>query len=173
MKKILLITLMGLVVANCGNDAKKKSNDSNATEFKMKKKSARATKKEAVTLDGISIGIGSNDLMQFDKKTLRVKAGKAVTLTLRHTGKMPKNVMGHNFVLLKRGVDMVDFAIKAMNAPDTDYIPEGDDTIAYTKIIGGGESVTISFRAPAKGSYDFLCSFPGHYAIMNGKFIVE
>ena len=171
MKKILLIALMGLVVANCGNDAKKKSNDSNATEFKVKKK--HTTEKETKEVSGVNIGIGSNDLMQFDKKTLRVKAGKTVTLTLRHTGKMPKNVMGHNFVLLKRGVDMVDFAIKAMNAADTDYIPEGDDTIAYTKIIGGGESATISFRAPAKGSYDFLCSFPGHYAIMNGKFIVE
>ena len=170
MKKVLLIALIGFTVVSCGSDAKKKADGSSATEFKIKKS---ATKKEAVDVDGARIGISSNDLMQFDKKTLVAKAGKTVTLTLRHTGKMPKNVMGHNFVLLKQGVDMGDFATKAMNAADTDYIPKGDDTIAYTKIIGGGESITITFTSPAKGSYDFLCSFPGHYAIMNGKFIVK
>ncbi|MCB0632702.1 MAG: azurin, partial [Lewinella sp.] len=26
---------------------------------------------------------------------------------------------------------------------------------------------------PAPGTYDYICSFPGHYALMQGKFIVE
>ena len=29
------------------------------------------------------------------------------------------------------------------------------------------------FLPPKKGVYDFICSFPGHYAMMKGKFIVE
>ena len=41
------------------------------------------------------------------------------------------------------------------------------------KLIGGGEETTVTFDAPAKGTYDFICSFPGHYALMKGKFIVE
>ena len=40
-------------------------------------------------------------------------------------------------------------------------------------MLGGGEETTIEFEAPAKGEYTFICSFPGHYALMNGKFIVE
>jgi azurin len=40
-------------------------------------------------------------------------------------------------------------------------------------MIGGGEQTTITFDAPEKGVYDFICSFPGHVALMQGKFIVE
>ena len=70
---------------------------------------------------------------------------------------------------------MGNFAQEAMKAKDNDYIPSGltGEIIAYTKMLGGGESDTIIFNAPPIGTYNFLCSFPGHYAIMNGKFIVE
>jgi azurin len=82
--------------------------------------------------------------------------------------------MGHNFVLLKKDVVMKDFAMTAMKARDNDYIPaDTDKVIAYTDLIGGGESTTIEFEAPEKGEYTFLCTFPGHFGLMNGTFIVE
>ncbi|MEM9158520.1 MAG: azurin [Verrucomicrobiota bacterium] len=121
----------------------------------------------------VKIELGSNDMMQFDKTELRVPAGSKVTLTLNHTGKLPKQAMGHNFVLLKAGTDLAAFGAKSAAAAATEYIPEGDEVIAHTKLIGGGASATISFTAPAAGTYDFICSFPGHYAIMKGKLIVE
>jgi azurin len=40
-------------------------------------------------------------------------------------------------------------------------------------MIGGGESDTITFDAPEAGTYVFLCTFPGHYQVMRGEFIVE
>jgi azurin len=80
--------------------------------------------------------------------------------------------MGHNFVLLTKGTDIAKFATAAMNAKATEYIPS-KGVIAHTKLIGGGESTTIKFTVSAKGTYDFICSFPGHYAMMKGKFIVE
>src|SRR5690606_26967791 len=96
-------------------------------------------------------------------------------LTLKHVGEMPVESMGHNWVLLKKGVDRADFAMAAMNAKDNGYIPADrkGDVIASTKMIGGGEEVTIEFTAPRKGTYEFLCSFPGHHGMMNGKFIVK
>lgn len=61
-----------------------------------------------------------------------------------------------------------------MKAKDNDYIPEDASlTLAHTNMVGGGESTEIVFSAPEVGSYDFLCSFPGHYSIMKGKFIVK
>ena len=45
--------------------------------------------------------------------------------------------------------------------------------IAYTKLIGGGESVTISFQAPSQGIYNFICTFPAHYQLMRGQLIVK
>ena len=93
-------------------------------------------------------------------------------LTLNHTGKLVKNVMGHNFVLLTEETEVPKFSQAAMNARDTEYIPS-TGVITHTKLIGGGESTTIELTAPKKGTYGFVCSFPGHYAVMKGKFIVE
>lgn len=125
--------------------------------------------------DGVTlVEITGNDLMQFNKNEIRVKAGQTVRLTLKHVGELPENAMGHNFVLLKQGTDVVDFAQKAATATGNDYIPNGTDkVIAHTEMIGGGEETTIEFTAPAAGTYDFICSFPGHYVQMKGKFIVE
>mgnify|MGYP006190441109 CR=1 FL=1 len=119
-----------------------------------------------------TIVLNSNDQMKFDKSEIRVKAGEKIKLTLNHTGKLPKNAMGHNFVLLTKGTDVQKFATAAMNEKSKEYIP-AKGVIAHTKLIGGGESTTIEFTVPAKGIYDFICSFPGHYAMMKGKFIVE
>lgn len=125
--------------------------------------------------DVVELTISGTDQMQFDKKELRVKAGQKVRLTLTHSGTMAKNAMGHNWVLLKEGVDLAAFGQKSATAMDNDYIPASEEgsIIAHTKMLGGGESDTIEFTAPAKGTYEFLCSFPGHYALMRGTFIVE
>ncbi|MDQ1087794.1 MULTISPECIES: azurin [unclassified Siphonobacter] len=119
--------------------------------------------------------LNANDAMQFDKKEFKVKAGQKVKLTLKHTGKFAKQAMGHNFVLLKPGTDLQAFASKANMASSTEYIPKSESAsiVAHTKLLGGGESDTIEFTAPKKGTYTYICSFPGHYGIMQGKFVVE
>ena len=130
--------------------------------------------KEEITLEKeIKIILNSDDLMRFDKNMLLVQSGQKITLTLNHTGKMDKLIMGHNFVLLKKDVDVMAFAEKAVLAKNNEYIPEGDEIIVYTKLLGGGESDTITFDAPEKGYYTFLCTFPGHWGLMKGKLVVK
>ncbi len=163
--KFLTLAVAMTLLVSCGKkEAKKQEEAKPKTEVATKKEEAKEAKLE----------IAGTDQMTFDKKEMHVKAGQKVTLTLKHSGKMGKNVMGHNWVLLKNGTDMAKFAEKAMPAKDNGYIPEDkSDIIAYTKVVGGGESVTITFTAPEKGTYDYICSFPGHYSMMNGKLIVE
>lgn len=120
------------------------------------------------------ITIESSDQMKYNLTQLKVKAGQKVMLHLKHTGKMPVQAMGHNWVLLQKGTDVAAFANLAARAQSTGYVPAGSKSvIAATKVIGGGQETSITFTAPAKGTYDFICSFPGHYGIMKGKFIVE
>ena len=120
------------------------------------------------------IVITSDDYMKFNTSKITVKSGKLVKLTLKHIGNLDVQVMGHNFVLLKDKVDIVEFANKAAMASKNQYIPiESNEVIAYTDMIGGGQETTIEFLAPEVGIYNFICSFPGHYAMMKGKFIVE
>ena len=122
------------------------------------------------------VAIGSNDAMQFDTAEIKI-AGDCtkVELTLKHTGKMPVTAMGHNWVLAKTA-DFRSLAIAGQRAPAADdYLPKDDARIiAHTKLVGGGESTTVTF-ATAKlqkgGDYTFFCSFPGHWNVMKGKLI--
>mgnify|MGYP001358681203 FL=1 len=121
-----------------------------------------------------NILITSDDYMKFDTRKITVQSGTIVKLTLKHIGQLDAQVMGHNFVLLKKKVNLIEFANKAATARDNQYIPVGsDEVIVYTDMIGGGQETTIEFLPPEPGVYDFVCSFPGHYAMMKGKFIVE
>ena len=124
--------------------------------------------------DKVEIVIESNDQMRFNLKEITVKEGQTVVLTLKHVGKLPKAAMGHNWVLLEPGTELPAFAMKAMQAKDNEYVPaDSEEVIVYTSLLGGGEETTIEFEAPAKGTYTFICSFPGHYALMQGTFTVE
>lgn len=121
-----------------------------------------------------SVEITGNDALQFNTTAFTVKAGDSVTVTLQNVGTQPKDVMGHNWVLLQTGSDVATFGSAAMTAKDTDYIPAGDaSVIVHTKLLGPGESDTITFVAPAAaGDYPFLCSFPGHFGTMQGVMTV-
>ena len=124
--------------------------------------------------DKIEIVIESNDQMRFNLSEITVKQGQTVVLTLKHVGKLPKAAMGHNWVLLQPDTDLATFAMKAMKARDNEYVPaEAPEVVVNTILLGGGEETTIEFEAPAPGTYSFICSFPGHYALMQGTFIVE
>ena len=121
--------------------------------------------------------IEGNDALQFNLKTMAVSAScETVTVTLKHTGQLPANIMGHNWVLTKSS----DFMSVAQGGGaaglENEYVPQNDSrVIAYSKIIGGGESTTVSFSASdlsSNESYTFFCSFPGHYAIMQGSLTV-
>lgn len=172
MKKInyILTALLLVVMISCGSKEKKEKEG-----FQYEEGSQKTETTATASKNQNDVVITGDDLMKFNLKEIKVKSGEKVKITLKHVGKLDKNVMGHNFVLLVKGVDLVGFATKAATARDTDYIPEGseNDVIAHTKTIGGGETDVIEFDAPEPGTYEFLCSFPGHYAMMKGTFIVE
>ena len=120
-----------------------------------------------------SVDIDGNDAMQFDKKSIEVpKTCKEFTVNLSHSGKLARNIMGHNWVLTRTG-DMQATATDGMSAGlDKDYVKVDDArVIAHTKIIGAGEKSSVTFatnKLAADGDYSFFCSFPGHWSLMKG-----
>jgi azurin len=124
-----------------------------------------------------SLTIDGNDQIQFSSKELRASKGcKEVTVTLRHVGQLAANVMGHNWVLTATP-DFQAVATAGQGAGPPNFVPAGDARVlATTAVIGGGQEtsvkVDISKLMPG-GDYTFFCSFPGHFVLMNGKFIVE
>lgn len=172
-KTILVLASAVFLLAACGDNATE--NEAPNTAQTVDTPEPPASGVEMTSAGAAIITLRSGDDMKFDLAEIKVKEGQKVMLTLYHTGKAPKSAMGHNFVLLAQGVSVNDFSNEAINAKDNDYIPVGKekDVIAHTKLLGGGESDTIEFAAPTKGTYNFLCSFPGHAAMMRGIFVVE
>ena len=126
-----------------------------------------------------SVDLEGNDAMKFNKTSIEVpKACKDFTINLKHAGKMAKNVMGHNVVIAKtadmHGIDAD--GIKAGAAAD--YVKAGDTrVIAHSKVIGGGETTSVSIpvaKLVAAGApLSFFCSFPGHSALMKGTITLK
>jgi azurin len=170
MKKLVLVCLAA-VAFSCGEN-KKEQTPEMTTDTQMEEKAAPEESADAMVA---IVTIEGNDQMKFNKGKIRVKAGQTVRLTLTHVGKMEKAVMGHNWALLTKDADMATVGQAAASAADNDYIPAdmADKFIVYTKMLGGGESDTIEFIAPEPGTYIFMCTFPGHYALMQGEFIVQ
>ncbi len=165
--KYLMIASVAGLVACGGGEEKKAETTTTPTEEKTPESAPAAS-------EGTTLEITGNDVMKFDKTELKAKAGK-ITLTLIHEGKLAKEAMGHNVVILKPGSDVAAYAAKAVSAKDSDYIPasESASVVAHTKLIGGGEKDTIEFTISEPGTYPFLCSFPGHVGFMKGELIVE
>src|SRR5688572_4317958 len=121
------------------------------------------------------IEITANDQMQFNLKTIEAKAGEELKVVLKNLGTLPKEAMGHNWVLLKAGTDPMAFGAASMTAKDTEYIGASvkDQVIAFIKILGPKETAEVTFKAPAAGEYPYICSFPGHVALMKGVLVVK
>lgn len=123
------------------------------------------------------IEITGNDQMQYNIKEFEVTEGQKVVLSFKHIGQLPAAAMGHNVVILKPGTVIPAFSAKCVTAKDNQYIPTDDESkkqiIAHTKMLGGGESDEVTFTAPAPGDYPFFCSFPGHFAIMQGVLTIK
>lgn len=170
MKKLVLV-FMSAIAISCGDNKKEEQNELKIGTQVEEKATPAETTDDAVA----TITIEGNDQMKYNMSEIRVKAGQKVKLTLKHVGKMDISVMGHNWALLTQDADMAAVGQAAATAKDTDYIPAdmANKIIVHTKMLGGGQTDTIEFEAPAPGTYTFMCTFPGHYALMQGKFIVE
>jgi len=131
---------------------------------------------QAFTDDGnvLEISIEGDDAMRFNMEEFEVQAGQMVRLTLIHTGTLPVQSMGHNVVILEEGEDFASFAADAIQqggSLNNEWVPEEmrDRVLAFTPLIGGGETTMVEFQAPEEaGEYPFLCSFPAHATLMNG-----
>jgi uncharacterized protein len=114
------------------------------------------------------------DQMQFDKKTFSVKAGQVVELVLENS-----DFMLHNWVLTQIGMmNKVGAAADKMasdpKGSEKSYIPAMPEVLAATELVNPETRTVIRFKAPEKtGDYPYVCTFPGHWRIMNGVMKVE
>jgi uncharacterized cupredoxin-like copper-binding protein/glucose/arabinose dehydrogenase len=119
-----------------------------------------------------TIILGTQPGLKYDQTLLTVKAGSRIRLVFRNSDDML-----HNFVLAAPGKgESVGAAALALGVDGAakNYVPDSADVLFHTALVLPEGSDTIYFTAPATpGDYDYLCSFPGHSALMKGILRVE
>lgn len=121
-----------------------------------------------------SIELRTGKNLSYETTELRARPGEQLQLTLVNTDVVP-----HNWVLVQPGClqsvgEKVNRLISSPDAYLRQYVPESEEVLVYTDIVSGGESQTIHFQAPLiPGRYPYLCTFPGHWMVMNGVLSVE
>jgi azurin len=127
-----------------------------------------------------TIDIQGTDQMKFSVPTINAKPGEALRVRLIVVSTLPKVAMSHNFVLFSTKATekhLADFAQAGMTKGQVTYIPPAmkDLVLAFTPMGGGGQTVEVTFNAPKQpGSYPYICSFIGHFAVgMRGTLIVK
>jgi uncharacterized protein len=109
------------------------------------------------------------EAMSYDKKEFTVMAGKTVELVFENP-----DAMQHNLVIGKpKSLEIIGKAANKMitqkDAIQKNYVPNIPQIIAATPLVNAESSYTLTFTAPAQvGDYPYVCTFPGHWSIMNG-----
>lgn len=174
MKKIVLFALpISLLFASCGGAEQSSSNESATTTTEESQASEETTVDATPGEAQLTINVTGNSMadMAFEPASAAVKAGDKVTLTLINEN--TAEGMLHNWVLVKLGSGQ-EVATEGIAAgPDKEYIPENENVIAYSPLANVNETVTLEFTAPEAGSYNYICTYPGHFPKMIGKLIVE
>lgn len=110
----------------------------------------------------------------FENEALVAAAGSKITLTLKNNADAGSGKK-YNWALVKPNTALKVVTIGQSEGDETTaYIKTGDENvIAYTRLAGPGETVTVSFDAPPPGVYPFICTFPGLYTTMKGTLTIK
>ena len=133
---------------------------------------------DSVGADGIRIiRLTGSDTLQYNVKEITDAPGEKLNIEFTNIGTMPKQAMAHNWVLLNKPMSdgEVNAIAMAASTKPPEFMPDDKSAIlAHTKMLGSGEKDTVQMIAPAEpGTYPYVCTFPGHFALMRGNLVVK
>nr|WP_229235970.1 plastocyanin/azurin family copper-binding protein [Dyadobacter tibetensis] len=114
------------------------------------------------------ITLGTIPGLKFDTSELQVKAGSKIKLVFNNNDDML-----HNLVITLPGkanaVGEAGLGL-GLKGSEMGYVPDSPDVLYHTFIVEPEKSEAIYFVAPTTpGDYQYVCTFPGHYTLMQGK----
>jgi azurin len=114
------------------------------------------------------------EMLQFDVKTFTVNAGKTVEIVFENPDAMQHNlVIGKPKSLEKIG-KAADKMITDPDGANKNYVPDLPEVLFSSVLVNPDQTIRLRFTAPTKaGIYPYVCTFPGHWRIMNGVMKVE
>ena len=110
--------------------------------------------------------------MRYDKEEIVVPSNGQMTIELVNRAENPEMI--HNIVFIHKN-EMEEVAMAGLEVgPDKAFVPDLPSVFAGSELAEPGESTEFTFTAPFQsGEYAFICTVPGHWEKMNGRFIVQ
>lgn len=171
-----ITALAVLLVTGCGgsstDDRPSESSTAEPTTSATERTTADPSRAASDAVTDITIQPVGNQ-MKYKQTAFSVPAGEEITLTFENTATSP--AMKHNVVILDTNADDVVQRVgqAGMAAAANDHIPDDDAVLAHTAVSDPGETVSVTFTAPSEpGKYRYICTFPGHYMMMQGTMTV-
>ncbi|MBT6236409.1 MAG: hypothetical protein HOI49_10035 [Bacteroidetes bacterium] len=169
MIKYTLAFILAATLVACGNNNSGFSADE-STELSTEPVKVTTPLNTADTITIIASGANMSE-MKFNLKSLKVPAGKTLTVALENQS--TDATMPHNIVFIQEG-KANDVGQAGLHNKENGYVsPDDKNVIAHSPLVQIGETAYFTFTTPAAGNYEFICSYPGHWGMMKGAFVTE
>lgn len=175
--KPLLHSFAYYTLNNIPDGAKWRKNEEETDQMDASDKIARSLKRQS-KMPGDwqkpdqELRISTLPGMKYDKKELKVKAGAKIKLNLENPDDMV-----HNLVIVRpETADQVAKEALALGLKGEEmyHVPDSDQVLFHTALVQPNASESIFFEAPGQpGTYQFVCTLPGHARSMRGILIIE
>jgi putative membrane-bound dehydrogenase-like protein len=107
--------------------------------------------------------------MKYDLKEFTVEAGKPVEIVFENPDFMQHNLIIGQVGSLQTIGKAADKLATSANGAEMNYVPNIAEVLFSTKLVNPQQTIRLIFTAPEKaGDYPYVCTFPGHWSIMNG-----
>lgn len=142
---------------------------------------ATTPKVETTDLTGAKVASMSSSgiNLSYDVTEIRMKAGERLVIRYKNASEM-----SHNMVIVKNEADIQPVGIAALSAMADDFIPqnlnpkayssqEQDRILAASNLAYPGDTVVIEFTPDQAGVHPYICTYSGHFTMMQGRIYVE
>jgi len=166
----LILASVAFLFTACGDDKKKEASSTPITEENNQTEETSSSEKKSDVIE-----IVGNDQMKYDKTEITVKAGEEVTILFKSVGELPAEAMSHDLVVLDQGTTAQEFGMEAAKAGNLEKMSDEqkEPVIVATEMLSAGQEQEITFTLEEPGKYEFVCTFPGHFASMQGVITAE
>ena len=132
----------------------------------------KSTSEELAVPDGFRvIDLKSTGIaLSYDVTEVRAQPGEPLFFRYYNASDM-----AHNIVIVKDEADIMPVGLAAITAQADEFIPksEGHRILSASRIAHPGQSVGIEFTPDRPGIYPYICTFSGHFTVMQGRIVVE
>lgn len=172
LRAVPLVLLLAVALVGCGGS------DSSPDDATSSSSTATQSESSAEVDRTVTLHPKGNQ-MKYRETEFTVAPGETIRLVFENTATSPS--MQHNVVVLastEEGIfQKVGEAGTRAGSPN-DYIPQEEglqeQILAYTPMSKPGETVEVTFTVPEEtGEYGYVCTFPGHWATMQGTMYVQ